>query len=57
MKTIFPVHSVEPRGSRETEYEFFSRMAREHAQTQRRERRERMLRKLIRRTPGDRRRA
>jgi hypothetical protein len=36
---------------RESETEYFTRMAREHASNQRRERRQRVMRKLIRRGP------
>jgi hypothetical protein len=52
MRTNFDIYSdgAQP-GMRETETQFFTRMAREHARTQRRERRQRMMRKLIRIAP------
>jgi hypothetical protein len=56
MNTIFPIHSAaKQRPLRETEHEYFVRMAREHARTQRRARRERVLRKLTRRPSAERR--
>jgi hypothetical protein len=55
MSTIFPIHSQERRPLRETEHEYFVRMAREHARNQRRARRERMIRKLTRRPSAERR--
>jgi hypothetical protein len=54
MNTIFSIHS-ESRPHRETEVEYFTRMAREHARSERKARRERMIRKLTRRPVAERR--
>jgi hypothetical protein len=52
MRNDYDLYSdrVQP-AMRESETEFFTRMAREHASNQRRERRQRMIRKLTRRAP------
>ena len=51
MRTIIPIHSVQPGGIfRESETEYFQRLAREHAHHQRRDRRQRLVRKLTRRS-------
>jgi hypothetical protein len=55
MNTIFPIRSDEPRPHRETEVEYFTRMASEHARAERVARRDRMIRKLTRRRAGERR--
>lgn len=51
MNTIIPFHSVRHGGVfRENETEYFQRLAREHVHAQRRERRQRLVRKLTRRS-------
>jgi hypothetical protein len=52
MTSIFYIHSDQPRTQvRETEHEYFTRLAREHTQNRRRARRERVLNKITRRAP------
>lgn len=51
MRTIIPLNSVQPGGVfRESETDYFQRLAREHAHAQRRDRRQRLVRKLTRRS-------
>jgi hypothetical protein len=52
MASIFYIHSDKPRTQvRETEHEYFTRLAREHTQIRRRARRQRVLNKITRRAP------
>jgi hypothetical protein len=56
MATIFYIRSDAPRTQvRETEHEYFTRLAREHTHNRRRARRQRVLNKITRRAPRDRR--